>query len=115
VSIEQPELPLPPLRDDQPYVPARMVNEFQYCPRFLYIEWVRGEWVGSADTVEARGAHRRVDRSPGGGPGRSARPGGPQGSEVGPQPCRPVRVAGNRGGPPSVGGPPRGRATLAET
>ena len=31
----QPELPLPPppLKDGQPYVPARMVNEFQYCPR----------------------------------------------------------------------------------
>jgi len=38
----QPELPLPPLRDDQPYVPARMVNEFQYCPRLAYLEWVQG-------------------------------------------------------------------------
>ncbi len=59
----QPELPLPPppLRDDQPYVPARMVNEFQYCPRLAYLEWVQGEWAESADTVEGRGVHRRVD------------------------------------------------------
>ncbi|MGE3783915.1 MAG: CRISPR-associated endonuclease Cas1 [Alphaproteobacteria bacterium] len=59
----QPELPLPPppLREDQPYVPARMVNEFQYCPRLAYLEWVQGEWAESVDTVEGRGVHRRVD------------------------------------------------------
>jgi len=63
----QPELPLPPppLRPDQPYVPARMVNEFQYCPRLAYLEWVQGEWAESADTVEGRGVHRRVDGSSG--------------------------------------------------
>jgi CRISPR-associated endonuclease Cas1/CRISPR-associated protein Cas4 len=65
--MEQPELPLPPppLRGDDPYVPARMVNEFQYCPRLAYLEWVQGEWAESADTVEGRGAHRRVDRGGG--------------------------------------------------
>jgi hypothetical protein len=63
----QPELPLPPppLRENQPYVPARMVNEFQYCPRLAYLEWVQGEWAESADTIEGRGVHRRVDRSTG--------------------------------------------------
>src|SRR5215472_19361883 len=62
----QPELPLlPPLRDDQPFVPARMVNEFQYCPRLAYLEWVQGEWAESADTVEGRGVHRRLDRGAG--------------------------------------------------
>jgi CRISPR-associated endonuclease Cas1/CRISPR-associated protein Cas4 len=63
----QPELllPPPPLRDDQPYVPARMVNEFQYCPRLAYLEWVQGEWAESADTVEGRGVHRRVDSGQG--------------------------------------------------
>src|SRR5258705_11491054 len=57
----QPELPLPPppLRPDQPYVPARMVNEFQYCPRLAHLEWVQGEWAESADTGEGRGVHRR--------------------------------------------------------
>jgi CRISPR-associated protein Cas1 len=63
----EPELPLPPppLRPDQPYVPARMVNEFQYCPRLAYLEWVQGEWAESADTVEGRGVHRRVDGTSG--------------------------------------------------
>jgi CRISP-associated protein Cas1 len=70
----QPELPLPPppLRDDQPYVPARMVNEFQYCPRLAYLEWVQGEWADSADTVEGRGVHRRVDGGSGGLPEAAA-------------------------------------------
>jgi CRISP-associated protein Cas1 len=65
--MEQPELPLPPppLAGGEPYVPARMVNEFQYCPRLAYLEWVEGEWAESADTVEGRGAHRRVDRGAG--------------------------------------------------
>jgi CRISPR-associated endonuclease Cas1/CRISPR-associated protein Cas4 len=42
-----------------------MVNEFQYCPRLAYLEWVQGEWAESADTVEGRGAHRHVDSVPG--------------------------------------------------
>lgn len=43
-----------------------MINEYQYCPRLSYLEWVQGEWSESADTVEGRHVHRRVDR-PGGG------------------------------------------------
>jgi CRISPR/Cas system-associated exonuclease Cas4 (RecB family) len=42
-----------------------MVNEFQYCPRLAYLEWVQGEWAESAETVEGRGVHRRIDRGPG--------------------------------------------------
>jgi hypothetical protein len=36
----EPELPLPPppLRGEEPYVPARMVNELQNCPRLAYLE-----------------------------------------------------------------------------
>ncbi len=50
---------------DVPVLPARMVNEYQYCPRLAYLEWVQGEWAESADTVEGRHAHRRVDRRSG--------------------------------------------------
>ena len=46
-------------------MPARMVNEYQYCPRLAYLEWVQGEWADSADTVEGRHAHRRVNRAGG--------------------------------------------------
>jgi CRISPR-associated endonuclease Cas1/CRISPR-associated protein Cas4 len=41
-----------------------MLNEFAYCPRLAYLEWVQGEFTDSADTVEGRFHHRRVDVSP---------------------------------------------------
>ncbi len=46
-------------------VPVRMVNEFEYCPRLFYLEWVQSRFVDSPDTVEGRYVHRNVD--PGGG------------------------------------------------
>ncbi|MFW6349198.1 MAG: CRISPR-associated endonuclease Cas1 [Thiohalospira sp.] len=55
-------LPFPELNDDQPLLPARMINEYEYCPRLAYLEWVQGEWSDSGDTVDGRHAHRRVDR-----------------------------------------------------
>jgi CRISPR-associated endonuclease Cas1/CRISPR-associated protein Cas4 len=58
-------LPFPELSGDLPLLPARMVNEYQYCPRLAYLEWVQGEWNESSDTVEGRYAHRRVDRPSG--------------------------------------------------
>ncbi|MCE7902278.1 MAG: CRISPR-associated protein Cas4, partial [Gammaproteobacteria bacterium PRO9] len=58
-------LPFPDLPGDLPLLPARMVNEFQYCPRLAYLEWVQGEWADSRDTVEGRHAHRRVDQPSG--------------------------------------------------
>ena len=58
-------LPFPELSGDLPLLPARMVNEYQYCPRLAYLEWVQGEWAESSDTVEGRHVHRRVDK-PGG-------------------------------------------------
>lgn len=63
----QPELPLtaPPLPPDMPPLPARMINEYQYCPRLAYLEWVQGEWQESADTVDGRFRHRRVEQPSG--------------------------------------------------
>lgn len=46
-------------------VPARMINEQVYCPRLAHLEWVQGEFRHSADTLEGRLAHRRVDREEG--------------------------------------------------
>ncbi len=42
-------------------LPARMLNEYAYCPRLFYLEWVEAEWADSADTEEGRLRHRRVD------------------------------------------------------
>src|SRR6185312_14662378 len=43
------------------YLPARMVNEFVYCPRLFFYEWVDGVFQESADTLEGSAQHRRVD------------------------------------------------------
>ena len=37
-------------------IPARMLNEFVYCPRLYYYEHVEGVFVESADTVKGDGA-----------------------------------------------------------
>ena len=51
-------------------VPARMLNEYAYCPRLAYLEWVQGEFADSVDTIEGRFQHRRVDRPSGKLPSR---------------------------------------------
>ena len=53
-------------------VPARMLNEYAYCPRLAYLEWVQGEFADSVDTIEGRFQHRRVDRPSGKLPSRVA-------------------------------------------
>ena len=39
------------------YLPARMINEFVYCPRLFFYEQVEGVFVHSADTVEGAVQH----------------------------------------------------------
>jgi len=51
------------LEDVPELIPARMLNEFAYCPRLAYLEWVQGEFADSLDTIEGRFGHRRVDRA----------------------------------------------------
>lgn len=51
-------------------VPARMLNEYTYCPRLCYMEWVQGEFAHSVDTLDGRLQHRRVDRPAGDLPAR---------------------------------------------
>jgi CRISPR-associated protein Cas1 len=43
-------------------VPARMLNEFCYCPRLGYLEWVQGEWAANPDTLDGLFVHRVVDK-----------------------------------------------------
>lgn len=49
-------------------LPARMVNEFVYCPRLFYLEWVQTRFADSDDTRLGRQVHRRVDRETGAAP-----------------------------------------------
>ena len=64
---ERPARPLRAGRHDRdaPLIPARILNEFVYCPRLAYLEWVQKEWEHSPDTVEGRHVHRRVDQQGG--------------------------------------------------
>lgn len=45
-------------------LPARMLNEFVYCPRLFYYEWVEGLFAESADTVEGALRHAKFDKGP---------------------------------------------------
>ena len=64
VRTPQRRLPLRVNRkhEGSPLIPARILNEFVYCPRLAYLEWVQKEWADTADTVEGRHVHRRVDK-----------------------------------------------------
>jgi CRISPR-associated protein Cas1 len=51
------------------YLPARMVNEFAYCPRLFLYEWVEGLFAESVDTVEGSIQHLILEaRAPKGRP-----------------------------------------------
>lgn len=50
----------PIISNNEP-IPVRMINEFAYCPRLFYLEYVQKEWRESADTLGGSFVHRRVD------------------------------------------------------
>jgi CRISPR/Cas system-associated exonuclease Cas4 (RecB family) len=43
------------------YLPARMLNEFVYCPRLFYYEHVEGVFAHNRETVEGALRHSKVD------------------------------------------------------
>ena len=44
------------------YLPARMLNEFTYCPRLFYYEHVEGLFEHNRETIEGALGHSQVDR-----------------------------------------------------
>jgi len=46
-------------------LPVRMLNEFVYCPRLFYLEYIQGEFEESADTLDGQFRHKRVDTESG--------------------------------------------------
>ena len=46
---------------EEDLLPARMLNEFVYCPRLFYLEHVDGLFAHNVDTKEGDARHRRVD------------------------------------------------------
>lgn len=45
----------------QPVMPVRRLNNFVYCPRLFYFQWVENVFQESADTVAGSHLHRNVD------------------------------------------------------
>ncbi|HUD45919.1 MAG TPA: CRISPR-associated endonuclease Cas1 [Candidatus Baltobacteraceae bacterium] len=66
VETPAPELPQSPpspsRQETEPQqIPARMLNEFVYCQRLFYYEFVEGVFVESVDTLRGEAIHKRVD------------------------------------------------------
>lgn len=47
------------------YLPARMLNEFVYCPRLFWYEWVEGVFSHNQETTEGAIRHSKVDSGSG--------------------------------------------------
>ena len=47
------------------WLPARMLNEFVYCPRLFFYEHIDGIFVHNADTERGKDIHSRVDKGSG--------------------------------------------------
>lgn len=43
------------------YLPARMLNEFVYCPRLFYYEWVDNVFAENREVVEGQIRHQKID------------------------------------------------------
>src|SRR6266851_10326842 len=52
---------LPEQVDLPDYLPARMLNEFVYCPRLFFYEWVESIFAHSADTIEGELRHEKLE------------------------------------------------------
>jgi CRISPR-associated protein Cas1 len=59
----------PRVESEPQQIPARMLNEFVYCQRLFYYEFVEGVFVESADTLRGGAIHQRVDSGNGAMPG----------------------------------------------
>lgn len=46
-------------------IPARMLNEYVFCPRLFYLEFVQREWDDNYFTEDGRHTHRRADAGTG--------------------------------------------------
>ncbi|MGH3885313.1 MAG: CRISPR-associated endonuclease Cas4g/Cas1g [Pseudonocardiaceae bacterium] len=53
---------------DSDLLPARMVNEYVYCPRLFNLEWVEARFAGNDDTRLGQQVHRKVDVESGAAP-----------------------------------------------
>ena len=47
------------------FIPVRMLNEYRYCPRLAYLEFVDGEYIDNEHTIEGTRRHGSVDEKKG--------------------------------------------------
>jgi len=47
------------------YLPARMLNEYVYCPRLFYYEWVDQLFAHNTETIEGALRHAKIDSGSG--------------------------------------------------
>src|SRR5258706_603170 len=45
----------------QPAMPVRRLNNFIFCPRLFYYQWVENIFLESSDTIAGSLTHRNVD------------------------------------------------------
>ena len=64
LSTPVPETPASAPQTVSP-LPARMLNEFVYCPRLYFYEHVEGIFIDNADTTRGQAIHTRVDQGNG--------------------------------------------------
>jgi CRISPR-associated protein Cas1 len=66
VPVPPSALPPPPApatdRDPLPLMPVRRLNNYIYCPRLFYLQWVENLFEENADTVEGTAVHRQADK-----------------------------------------------------
>ena len=63
-------------------LPARMLNEFVYCPRLFFYEWVEGLFAENTETVEGALRHAKLDKEPAAFPTAEAAAARPEGETI---------------------------------
>lgn len=61
-QIRNPVFSHQPASPPDSLIPVRMLNEFTYCPRLGYLEFVQGEWAENIETMQGTFGHRHVDK-----------------------------------------------------
>jgi CRISP-associated protein Cas1 len=56
------ELATSPASESPPRMPVRRLQNFAYCQRLFYLQWVEEIFVENADTVEGSAVHRQTDK-----------------------------------------------------
>ncbi len=62
VSGEGIDVTMPSSEEPPPLMPVRRLQNYAFCPRQFYFQWVENVFLENADTVEGSAVHRQVDK-----------------------------------------------------